>query len=215
MKNYIYIISILLLTACSQETPPNLEKTDEKAIAEFYKKYKSSKYVKFTIVRKERLDIKPSSSDKSIFNVNYKITFQQDFDLNKNLMDRIKENEKMLDPAGLYKNLTNLDRNSVDNGLRIFSDVFNVFSSEQARELHLSSESNKRFLEQNGELATKMLEGCEPCTNYINESRHDKDYLSLKKTALYQAFASVIKDGTYKIPLSGVGEEVIVFQIQK
>lgn len=215
MKKYLCIIPILLLSACGQTTPPSLEKTDEKALSEFNKKYKLSEYETVSILRKERLDISPSKSDKSIYNVKYSIAFQYNYDLSRNLMDRIKTNEKILDPTGVYKNLTSLDRNSFDDGLRKGLDFVNLFTSKEALEINITNESNQRFIKENEDLAKNVYTNCKPCVNYMSESTGDKDYQALKEKALYQAIVSYIKDEIHKIPPSGVAEEIIDFQIEK
>ena len=215
MKKYLCIIPILLLSACGQTTPPSLDKTDAKALEEFNKKYKPNEYVKFTIIRKERVDINQSSSDKYIYNVKYRIAFQQDFDFNKNLMDRIKENEEKLDPHGAYKQLSGVNRNSFNDGVRIIASAVNIFSSQEAREIIQTLESNASFLKDNEDLAQDLYKGCKKCVDYINQSENDKDYQDLKKIALSHAILSVIKDKTYQIPPSGIDEETIVFQIEK
>ncbi|EED67542.1 hypothetical protein SR914_21320 [Comamonas testosteroni] len=214
MKKYLFITSVILLSACGQATPPSLEKTDAKAIAEFNNKYKPNEYVKFSIIKKERIEITPSDSDKYIYNVKYRIAFQQDFDYYKNLMDRVRENEEILDPHGAYKQLAGVNRNPFNDGVRIIASAANLFSSKEAREIIQTVELNEKFLKENEDLAQSLYKGCKSCVDYINQSQDDKDYQSLKKIALAHAILSFIKDKTYQIPPSGIDEETIVFQIE-
>ena len=215
MKLYFGLLCSLALVACGQATPPSLEKTDAKALSEFNKKYQQNEYEKVSILHKQRLEANPSSSDHSLYNVKYNITYQFEYDLSRNLMDRIIKNEQILDPTGLYKNLTKVDRTPLDDMLRKGSDILNVLNSEDATKIHMAHESNTKFIEENQDSAKSVFSNCQPCVKYMSETSNDKDYQSLKEKALSQALVSYIKDGIDKIPPTGFGEEIIVFQMEK
>lgn len=215
MKVYFGLVCSLFLVACSQSTPPSLDRTDEKALIEFNKKYPQNEYEKVAVLRKERLEINPSGSDKSIYNVKYNIAFEYRYDISQDLMNRLINNEKILDPHGIYKQSTGVNKNSFNDGLRIASFLENMFSSKEVQEIINSEKEQTELSKDELDLAKELSQNCKPCLDYINQSDNDQEYQDLKKLAYNHAVLSGIKDGISKIPPHIFAEEIVFFQIEK